>query len=126
VAKLAFREPQSEGEAAGYLTYKRVKSPYELYMEEEGIPVFRGIGVRDTRELLLGDWRRLGGRGCFLHLRVIENLNGLYVVEVPAAGALNPESHMFDEFYLVIEGRGSTEVWRERPTTISPARSSCV
>ena len=69
MAKLEFREPTSDGEAAGYLTYKRIKSPYELYMEEEGIPVFRGIGVRDTRDLPLGDWKRLGGRGCFLHLQ---------------------------------------------------------
>jgi len=37
----------------------------------------------------------------------------MYVVEIPPAGALNPEKHMYDEFYLVIEGRGSTEVWRE-------------
>ena len=40
----------------------------------------------------------------------------MYVVEVPSAGALNPERHMFDEFYLVIEGRGTTEVWREGET----------
>jgi quercetin dioxygenase-like cupin family protein len=37
----------------------------------------------------------------------------MFVVEVPPRGALNPEKHMYDEFYLVIEGRGSTEVWRE-------------
>src|SRR5688500_7076941 len=48
--KLTFQEP-SEDEPAGYHVYKRQKSPYERYMEEEGIPVFRGIGVRDTREL---------------------------------------------------------------------------
>ena len=116
MAKLEFREPTSDGEAAGYLTYKRIKSPYELYMEEEGIPVFRGIGVRDTRELALGEWKRLGGRGCFLHLKGIESQKGMYVVEVPSAGALNPERHMFDEFYLVIEGRGTTEVWRDGET----------
>jgi hypothetical protein len=32
---------------------------------------------------------------------------------VPAAGALNPERHFYDEFLYVVEGRGSTEVWRE-------------
>jgi hypothetical protein len=53
------------------------------------------------------------GAGCFLHLRGIESLKGMYVMEVPAAGPLNAERHMFDDFYLVIEGRGSTEVWRE-------------
>src|SRR5579859_6913763 len=67
--KLEFLEPTSDGQAAGYLTYNPVKSPYELYMEEEGIPVFRGIGVRDTRDLPMRDWKRLGVGGCFLHLK---------------------------------------------------------
>ena len=31
-----------------------------------------------------------------------------YVVEVPGAGALNPERHMYEEVYLVVEGRGTT------------------
>ena len=33
------------------------------------------------------------------------------VVEVPGAGALNPEKHIYEEIYFVVEGRGSTEVW---------------
>jgi len=44
--KLAFAEP-SEDEPAGYHVYKRQKSPYERYMDEEGIPIFRGIGIRE-------------------------------------------------------------------------------
>jgi mannose-6-phosphate isomerase-like protein (cupin superfamily) len=111
--KLEFKEPTSDADAAGYLTYKRVKSPYEQYMEEEGIPIVRGIGVRDTRELQLGEWKRLGGRGAFLALDGTESNRGMYVVEVPARGELLPEKHMYDEFYLVVEGRGSMEVWRE-------------
>ena len=35
------------------------------------------------------------------------------MVEVPPGGALNPEKHMYEEIYLVVEGRGSTEVWIE-------------
>jgi quercetin dioxygenase-like cupin family protein len=35
------------------------------------------------------------------------------VVEVPPGGALNPEKHMYEEIFLVVEGRGSTEVWIE-------------
>jgi mannose-6-phosphate isomerase-like protein (cupin superfamily) len=107
--KLAFSEP-GEDEPAGYHVYKRQKSPYERYMDEEGIPIFRGIGVRDTRELPLGPWPRRGGRGTFLYLNGAENIKGMYLVEVPSGGALNAEKHFFDEFYLVIEGRGSTEV----------------
>ena len=97
-------------------------------MDEEGIPIFRGIGVRDTRELPLGDWPRRGGRGTFLYLNGCENVKGMYLVEVPAGGALNAEKHFFDEFYLVIEGRGTTEVWVDGETgrrSSSGSRVAC-
>src|SRR6266508_4515189 len=90
--KLSFEEP-SEDEPAGYHVYKRQKSPYERYMNDEGIPIFRGIGVRDTRELPLGPWARRGGRGTFLYLNGCENVKGMYLVEVPSGGALNPDKH---------------------------------
>jgi quercetin dioxygenase-like cupin family protein len=35
------------------------------------------------------------------------------VVEVPGAGALNTEKHLYEKVVFVIEGRGSTEVWQE-------------
>ena len=38
----------------------------------------------------------------------------MYILEVPSGGVTNPESHIYDEFFLVIEGRGTTEVWRKR------------
>ncbi len=38
------------------------------------------------------------------------------MVEVPARGALNPEKHMYEEIFLVVEGRGSTEVWQDGDT----------
>ncbi len=112
MATSQWREPTGD-EPAGHYTYRPPKSPYERFMEEEGIPIYRGIGVYDVRDLHLGPWKRLGGRGIFLDLDGLEGQKGMYVVEVPAGGALHPERHMYDEFYLVIEGRGTTEVWRE-------------
>ena len=53
----------------------------------------------------------MGGRGTYIQLHGTEGKWGCYVVEVPGAGALNPEKHMYEEIYLVVEGRGSTEVW---------------
>jgi mannose-6-phosphate isomerase-like protein (cupin superfamily) len=108
----AFVEPTSEDQPSGYLTYKRVHSPYEKWIEEEGIPVFKGIGVSDTRELTLGDWKRRNARGTYLLLAGVEDVKGLYVIEVPGGGVTNPEKHMYDEFFYVVEGRGSTEIWR--------------
>jgi len=38
------------------------------------------------------------------------------VVEIPAAGALNVERHLYEKVALVVEGRGTTEVWQEGQT----------
>ena len=38
---------------------------------------------------------------------------GSYVVEVPPGGALNIERHLYEKSRLVVDGRGSTEVWQE-------------
>ena len=61
----------------------------------------------------MAPWKRLGGRGTYIQLFGTEGLWGMYVVEVPAGGALNIERHVYEKMCLVIEGRGSTEVWQE-------------
>jgi len=105
-------EPK-DGKRTGFGKFKKLPLPYDDFMESEGIPVFRGIGVRDIRELPLQPWKRVGGKGSYIQLYGTEGKWGCYAVEVPAAGELNPEKHMFEKIYLVIEGRGSTEVWLE-------------
>jgi len=81
-------------------------------MEEQQIPIVRGMGVRDTRDVTLGAWQRRNARGAFLDLDGLQGVKGMYVLEVPGGGETNPERHIYDEFFLVIEGRGTTEVWR--------------
>src|SRR5689334_3470382 len=110
-----WHEPKA-GEAAGYGKFKRKALPYDLFMESEGVPIYRGIGVKRVQDLPLGPWPRLGGRGSYIQLYGTEGLWGSYVVEVPAAGALNVERHMYEKYVLVIEGRGSTEVWQDGQT----------
>ncbi len=111
-----FKPPTGDMERAGTKTWKRLLSPYDWWMEEEGVPIFRGIGFRDARELPWGDWKRLGGRGTYIQFDGAEELHGMYVIEVPPRGALNPERHIYEEDYYVLEGRGSTEVWYEGDT----------
>jgi oxalate decarboxylase/phosphoglucose isomerase-like protein (cupin superfamily) len=82
-------------------------------MESEGIPVYREIGVRRVQDLPRLPWKRTGGKGTYIQLLGTEGLWGCYVVEVPGRGALNPEKHLYEEIYLVVEGRGTTEVWSE-------------
>ena len=96
---------------AGFGEFGRPKTPYDLFMESEGIPIYRDIGVSKVQNLPLAPWKRLGGKGSFIQLHGTEGKWGSYVVEVPGAGALNPEKHLYEEIYLVVEGRGTTEVW---------------
>jgi quercetin dioxygenase-like cupin family protein len=96
---------------AGFGEFGRPKTPYDLFMESEGIPIYRDIGVSKVQNLPLAPWKRLGGKGSYIQLHGTEGKWGSYVVEVPGAGALNPERHLYEEIYLVVEGRGTTEVW---------------
>jgi quercetin dioxygenase-like cupin family protein len=107
-----WHEPKA-GENAGLGNFKRPQMPYDRFMEAEGIPVYRGIGVKNVRDLPLQPWKRLGGNGSYIQLYGTEGLWGMYVVEVPGAGALNVERHMYEKVVLVLDGRGSTEVWQE-------------
>jgi mannose-6-phosphate isomerase-like protein (cupin superfamily) len=105
-----WHEPTA-GKRAGFGKFGRPKTPYDLFMEAEGIPVFRDIGVSKVQNLPLAPWKRLGGRSTPTQLHGTEGKWGCYVVEVPGAGALNPEKHIYEEIYFVVEGRGTTEVW---------------
>ncbi len=107
-----WREPEA-GQKAGFGKWKNPKSPYDLFIEAQGIPIYRDIGVHKVQDLALAPWKRLGGRGIAIQLLGTEGLWGMYVVEVPGAGALNPERHLYEEIYYVVEGRGTTEVWQE-------------
>lgn len=107
-----WHEPTA-GQNAGFGRFRRAAMPYDRFMEAEGVPCFRGIGVRRVQDLPMAPWKRLGGRGSYIQLFGTEGLWGLYVVEVPPRGALNIERHIFEKVVLVVEGRGSTEVWQE-------------
>ena len=106
-----WHEP-TEGKNAGLGKFTRPPMPYDRFMETEGVPVYRSIGVRSVLDLPLEPWKRLGGRGSYIQLFGTEGLWGSYVVEIPPGGALNEERHLFEKVAFVVEGRGSTEVWR--------------
>jgi quercetin dioxygenase-like cupin family protein len=103
-------EPK-QGERAGFRKFSRPKTPYDMFMESEGIPIFRDIGVRRVQDLPLAPWSRTGGRGTYIQLYGTEGKWGCHLVEVPGRGALKPEKHLYEEIYYVVDGRGSTEVW---------------
>ena len=110
--KTHWHEPTAN-KKAGLGKFARPPSLYDQFMESEGIPVFRDIGISKVQNLPMVPWKRLGGKGHFIQLHGTEGKWGTYVVEVPGAGALNVERHMYEKLCLVVEGRGTTEVWLE-------------
>ena len=111
-APAKWQEP-GKGKRAGFGSFGQPKTDYDKFMDAEGVPVFRGIGIRSIKELPLADWPRLGGRGSYIQLSGSEGKWGFYIAEVPAAGALNVEKHLYEKVVFVVEGRGTTEVWLE-------------
>jgi mannose-6-phosphate isomerase-like protein (cupin superfamily) len=117
-----YNEPTGDGRAGwqgddGRIYARRLATPWETYLKEEGLPIFKGIGCYDSRELPRADWARVGGKATFIQLIGTNNSSGMFVVEIPARGALKPQRHMYEERYIVVEGRGSVEVWKNGSST---------
>ena len=47
----AFVEPSGEKERAGLGTWKVARTPYDHFMEAQGLPIHRGLGMYDIREI---------------------------------------------------------------------------
>src|SRR5438309_12029440 len=98
---MSFEAPTDERHIAGVQRVPRPPTPYEVFMQEEEIPILRGIGVYDIRDMALAPWKRMGARGSFIALDGLLGIKGMYVLEIPAAAETTPEKHMYEEFYIV-------------------------
>ncbi|HEY8692395.1 MAG TPA: cupin domain-containing protein [Chloroflexota bacterium] len=87
---------------------------YDRFMEQEGLPVHRAvIGVDDLTKLPRELWARTGARATFVQLEgTFQSQRGIYVAEIPAAGQLKPEKHLYEEELFILEGQGVAEVWQ--------------
>ena len=89
------------------------KTEYCKWMARQNIPIIDGYGVEDVRNLPMAPWARTGGNAAFINLYGMEGVTGMYVGEIPAGGALEPEKHFYEEVICILEGQGATEVWQE-------------
>jgi hypothetical protein len=110
-----YTEPTGD-QKAGYLHYRRPASPWELFRKEEAIPTWSGIGMKDSRELPREDWPRQGGKATYVQLIGTNNSTGMYCWELPGRSASKDIKHFYEERFIVIEGRGTTEVWKNGTT----------
>ena len=93
VGKSHWHEPTG-GKRAGFGKWGRVKTPYDEFMDSEGIPCFRDIGIGNVQNLPVLPWKRKGGKGTYIQLHGTESKWGCYLVEVPPRGEVHPEKHL--------------------------------
>jgi oxalate decarboxylase/phosphoglucose isomerase-like protein (cupin superfamily) len=89
------------------------KTTYFQWMKRQGIPIVEGYGMEDVRDVQMAQWSRTGGKAAFVNLYGMEGITGMYVAEIPAGGALEPEKHFYEEVICILEGQGATEVWQD-------------
>jgi len=89
-------------------------TPYGKWIRDEGVPRFTDWAVPDVWELETKPWARLGGNACFITIYPqMEGQRGMYVVDIPPGGKLEPIRHLYEQMILILEGHGTTEVWQE-------------
>ena len=106
-----FEEP-SQDQTAGTMTVVLPPTAYQRHMAAQGIPIHEAPGFHDVRELELADWNRLGCRGAFLVPDGTLDLLGMHVLEIGPGQTVNPQRHLYEEKYFVLEGEGLTELWQ--------------
>jgi quercetin dioxygenase-like cupin family protein len=88
-------------------------TPYELWQQNEGLPIVRGHCVEDLRSLPVAPWKRKGVSGSFINFLGSGRTCDAYVCEIPPKGEAKPQRHLFEELIYVLHGRGATTVWNE-------------
>ncbi len=92
------------------ITDKFLVDPYRDWAEGEGIPIHLDFG-HDLLALETGDWDRYEAKGCFAHTHGGGDFMANYVLEVPAGSKTRPVKHLYESFFFVLAGHGSTTVW---------------
>jgi oxalate decarboxylase/phosphoglucose isomerase-like protein (cupin superfamily) len=95
------------------------KTPYQEWIEGQGIPIIREFYIEDLRKLELAPWDWKGGRGAYLNLIGTGDINDGYVSEIAPGGSLKPQRLLFEEMIYVLEGHGSTSLWNDNKNKIT-------
>ncbi|HEY3116516.1 MAG TPA: hypothetical protein VGK54_07240, partial [Chloroflexota bacterium] len=90
--------------------------PYYRWMESEQIPIHSAVaGVADITALPRAPWARSGkGLGTFIELAgTFQAERGMFVCEIPPGEGLDIQHHLYQQFTLILQGRGATEIWQK-------------
>src|SRR5499426_1909463 len=77
-------------------------NPYEEWLKEEGIPVYRDHHITDLRAAEVKPWKRMGALGAHVDLVGGEGVNAGYLCEIPAGKKTNPQRYLFEEVIYIL------------------------
>ncbi len=89
------------------------RTPYEQWIEREGIPIYRGYHIDNVRALELKTWPRIGARAAMIDLEGSEGTDGSYVCEIAPGASTKAQRYLFEEAIFVLDGEGETTMWHE-------------
>jgi oxalate decarboxylase/phosphoglucose isomerase-like protein (cupin superfamily) len=90
---------------------RRRLSPYDRWMEAQGLPVYRGHFVAEPRADDVAPWPERGVNGAFIQLAGMEGVSEARITEIPAGQTSKPLKIGLSEVVYVLEGQGLTTVW---------------
>lgn len=93
------------------LTDWRIPDAYEDWLESEKVMVHNTYYIPDMKKIEVGPWKRKGAQGAVCHIDNAHMPNDLHVVDIDPGGKSEPEHHMYEINFYIVEGRGATTVW---------------
>ena len=97
----------SEEKAKGQMSTR--ETPYVTWMRSQDIPIIEGYGVTNLQEHPLKTWGRTGVPTSFVHMKGMEGITGMYVMEIPPGGSTTVDKHLYEKVVYVMKGEGETE-----------------
>jgi gentisate 1,2-dioxygenase len=86
-------------------------NPFEEWLKQENLPVYRDYGIRDLRAIEVKPWKRMGTLGAYLDLKGGEGVNNAYVCEISPGGSTQPQRYLFEEVIYILSGEGESTIW---------------
>ena len=84
--------------------------PYMDWAKGERIPIHLDFG-HDLLALETTRWDRYDARGCFAHTHGRGDFMANYVLEVETGQRTRPVKHLYEAYFYVLSGFGSTLLW---------------
>jgi hypothetical protein len=98
------------GAAQGVQEGRFLIDPYREWAEGEGVPIHLDFG-HDLLALETATWDRYDAKGCFAHTHGMGDFMANYVLEVAPGHKTRPVQHLYEAFFFILAGYGSTVVW---------------